>query len=587
MKKPIRKSGKKSKRILFSGIFYFYTYICLTLLFNINRVSANSDAYAMELNAKGRRALDNNPSEAIKLFEQALEIRKKIGENHFHTAAIYNNFGYAYAQLGDFENALPLLEKALAISEKIKNYQVMGSACNNIGLTFSYMGDNQKSLQYYIKALDIRKKYFKEKDDLTLACYLENLGNKWCDLGDPLKGITMLKEGNEIRKNVEDSPESNYTTTGSYAISLCKLADAYTDIGNYAQAIQLCENGLNLYKSIYGPHHVYTTNAYNSLYRIYIKKGDYENALRYSLLTLSIINSEYGKKNSYFMSSNLDVAELYYILGNSSLGLNYFTQFNDSAKSLLQSALRFDEKSRLAWQSKYITYWPASFLSAPAIADFVFCFKGVVLDSIAEDRATSLEVGSTERGSIAIKKLKSLQKAFSKIVLEKGDENDAFKIQEQIGLLERELASNFLSREHQRTNASITPADIMPALAGGGVVVDFIQFKDPKLKGEEAICLGAIITAEDNSPVFVRIDGGKSINRSIENLRSAINQGNAAEVEAQTKFLSEKLWQPVAAKIPERAKRLFICPDANLNFLSFAALLESDGRFVAEKYPIS
>jgi hypothetical protein len=40
-------------------------------------------------------------------------------------------------------------------------------------------------------------------------------------------------------------------------------------------------------------------------------------------------------------------------------------------------------------------------------------------------------------------------------------------------------------------------ADITPALAGAGILVDLIQFNDPKVKGDVSVCLGAIITGED------------------------------------------------------------------------------------------
>ena len=209
------------------------------------------------------------------------------------------------------------------------------------------------------------------------------------------------------------------------------------------------------------------------------------------------------------------------------------------------------------------------------------------MDSIAEDRSLAIAVGSNAEGSIILEKVNSLKGRLSKIVFEQAKESESSKLEDEIAGFQRELTAKYLGMNKQRSSVNVSMTEIMPALSGGGVLLDFIQFKDSKLKGEEASCLGAIITGEDNNPVFVRIDGGAAINRAIDSLRSAINQGNSGEVEAQTKFLSEKLWQPVAAKIPEGAKRLFICPDANLNFLSFAALLESDGRFVAEKYPIS
>jgi CHAT domain-containing protein len=315
--------------------------------------------------------------------------------------------------------------------------------------------------------------------------------------------------------------------------------------------------------------------------------GDYVKAMPLSERSLMIREKNLGHQNPVTATSLNSLARLNYLRGDIVASQNYATRHVRAKNYELQSVLTLDEKSRLSWQKENESFWSACVIESKQLAESALTRKGIVLESLAEDRALALAAGSSGAGANILQNIKSLQSRLSKIAFEQGKEAEANKLQNEIGLLQRELSAKYLGEGRQRSSTNITIADIMPALAGSGVLLDFIQFKDPKLKDDEATCLGTIITGEDNKPVFVRIDGGTAISRSIDVLRAAINQGNSSEVEAQTKFLSEKLWSPIAAKIPEGTKRLFLCPDANLNFLSFAALLESDGRFVAEKYPIT
>jgi hypothetical protein len=44
------------------------------------------------------------------------------------------------------------------------------------------------------------------------------------------------------------------------------------------------------------------------------------------------------------------------------------------------------------------------------------------------------------------------------------------------------------------------------------------------------------------------------------------------------------LWAPIQKLLPDGAKRVIISPDGQLNFISFATLLDSDQHFLAEKF---
>jgi CHAT domain-containing protein len=58
------------------------------------------------------------------------------------------------------------------------------------------------------------------------------------------------------------------------------------------------------------------------------------------------------------------------------------------------------------------------------------------------------------------------------------------------------------------------------------------------------------------------------------------------EMAAILQKLYQEVWEPIAQAFPANVNRVIISPDGQLNFLSFATLLDGDKRFIAEKYSI-
>ena len=50
--------------------------------------------------------------------------------------------------------------------------------------------------------------------------------------------------------------------------------------------------------------------------------------------------------------------------------------------------------------------------------------------------------------------------------------------------------------------------------------------------------------------------------------------------------LYDEVWEPVEQAFPVHTNRVIVSPDGQLNFLSFATLLDPEKGFVAEKYSI-
>lgn len=564
-------------------------------------------------------------AKARPLFERALEIRKKnLGIYHSHTAQSFYNLALNFLDMGDRDKALPMFETALKIKEKVvgKNHPEIVDTLGGLAAIYNLNSDYPKAISYTERALEINEKTLGAFHSMT-AFYLRNIAILNGKAGDYTKAISLCKRALEINERVL-GPEhpttastlttlaSQYQNIGDYinaeplikralAINEKKLGPLHPSTaatihnlglnsmhaGEFAKAVPFFEHSVEIIRKSLGSQHTTTAEYLANLGNAYFEQGNYAKAAQINEQALTILEQTFGPDSPPLINTYHSLAGCYYMIGEIHNARNYAIKLVNAKQRQLPTILTLDENSRLFWQNSNLDFWIACVLTPDLLQQVIFNQKGVVLDSLAEDRAMALAAGSSGEGASILEKIKSLQSRLSKITFEQGIKSEATKLQDEIGRLQRELTSKYLGRDRQRSSASLTMLDIMPALKDGGALVDFIEFKDHKLDGHEALCIGAIITDEDNNNVFVRIDGGTAINRAIDKLRTAINQGNSIEVEAQTKFLSEKLWSPIAAKIPEGTKRLFLCPDANLNFLSFAALLESDGRFVAEKYPIT
>jgi CHAT domain-containing protein len=492
--------------------------------------------------------------QAIKTCENLIIFYRT--NSKYSSGASYGAFllqaGQLYSQIGQYEKGLELANEGL---NKIE----------------AFIGDDSPSIIPFIQVTaTIRLAYLINQNQLSKPqkdrFYEENIS--------PL----LLRQYKLSKSHLGDENPQTAQSILFYAGALKKTT------GDWNQSLSLIDEAIGIYEKLKLINSLGYLNAVNTKARMLLESGKNSEAKQYAKNNLYLYDgqsSDFIQVASGGLSSTL---ELLYLLDIQDNVYKYVSQILAEYRRQLSTILILDENTKLSWQQQKIREACFYIMTPPQISKFLFDWKGIILDSVVEDR--NILALARKNNDKQAEELEQLQAEFSKLSFENGNKDEISLLQKNIATTHRAL-SNKYSRNQKYSNFNTEMSDIMPALSGGGVLVDFIEFQDPKLKGEESTCFGAIITGEDNSPFFVRIDGGKSINRSIENLRSAINQGDAAEVEAQTKFLSQKLWQPVAAKIPEGAKRLFICPDANLNFLSFAALLESDGRFVAEKYPIS
>jgi CHAT domain-containing protein len=317
-------------------------------------------------------------------------------------------------------------------------------------------------------------------------------------------------------------------------------------LGDYAKARELQERALAIYEKVLGPQHPDTAISLNGLATTYSAIGDLASARSFASRASAAIDRN------------------------------------------LQSVLSMDEKSRLGWQNENLSMDVfASVLRPEQIAQLSLRWKGVVLASLMEDRALTMAFSKNKNSSKELQELQGLRTQLAKIAFDQNKKEEADKISEKIGAIQRSMASRSTGFGRVRASADLTVDTILPALSGGSVFVDFFEFNDPKLKGDERLHYGAILIAEDGTPVFIRIPDRMAIDSAADAIRTAVKNGDEQSLQENLATLSKKLWQPVAEKISTETKRIIVSPDGKLSFISFAALMDGEGKFICEKYLIS
>jgi CHAT domain-containing protein len=209
------------------------------------------------------------------------------------------------------------------------------------------------------------------------------------------------------------------------------------------------------------------------------------------------------------------------------------------------------------------------------------------MDSLLEDRALAKTFAKDKDTVQPLRELRSLQNRLSRLSFTQDKTNESAGIIEQISAIQRKMANRTHVFGRVRASADLTLDSILPALSGGAMFVDFLEFSDPKLTGDAKLHYGASLLTEDGNPIFIRIPDRVGIDRAVDAVHSSLLKGDENLLISSLSELSEKLWKPIGEKVPSSINRLIICPDGKLNFVSFASLLDSEKKFVCEKYMLN
>jgi CHAT domain-containing protein/Tfp pilus assembly protein PilF len=530
-------------------------------------------------------------AKAESLYEQALQIWKKaLGEEHPYTAGTLNNLAVLYNHLGEYDKAEAVLQQVLRIAQKVlgPEHPDTVTSLGNLANLYEDMGSYGKAEPLLQQVLQIQKKVL-GPEHADVATSLDNLATLYDHLGEYDKAEPLYKQALQIRKKVlgEERPDT--------AISLNNLALLYDHLGEYDKAEPLYKQALQIRKKVLGEERPDTAISLNNLAGLYDDKGEYDKAEPLFRQAFQIWMKVLGPKHPNTASVLENLAVLKFDLGDILAAKALARQSAQTRLAILSKVLAFtSEPERLAYQDTLTPYTLfAMFDGCDAeLAAAVLRYKGVVLDSLIEDRLVA-ETSKIPQDRELLARLGADKRQLGQFLLQTpnqptGDVNKKIEaLEHEVEQIEGQLARHVAGLGRARRALGIMVEQVQAVLPQDGALIEYVRYAHylGKRKGERRY--GAVVLPAAGNPIWVPLGPAANLEQLVASYqKSARGETDAIKLEADLRKLHDQIWMPVERVLQPGIKRVIFSPDGQLNFVSFATLLTADGHFLAERYAL-
>jgi tetratricopeptide (TPR) repeat protein len=530
-------------------------------------------------------------AKAEPLYQEALRIVQKVlGSEHPDTASSLDNLAELYRAMGEYAKAEPLSKEALEIRQKVLGREHPGTAVslNNLGALYLEMGEYAKAESLYQEALKIRQKVLGPEHPYT-ASSLDNLSGLYQEMGEYTKAEPLLQEALKIRQKVL-GPEHPATAT-----SLNSLASLCLAMGEYAKAEPLLQETLRIRQKVLGPEHPDTAHSLNDLAELYQEMGEYAKAEPLLQEALRIGQKVLGPEHPDTAGGIESLAYCEFDLGRIDEATALARQASAAELKILANMFSFtSEQQRLAYLDIFRPYSLFPFLKGtePDLAVAVLRYKGVVLDSIVEDRLLAGASQGSEDQKL-VEQLNLDKGQLGQLLLQpaqKLSENTNQRIEAlegEVEKIESQLAQHVAGLGRARHALGVSLEQVQPSIPDDGALIEYLRYRHYQGKNQWEERYGAVVLFSKGAPLWIPLLKANEIEALVRRYGTLVRGSpEEDELSANLQALYQALWAPIGQALPSQTKRIIISPDGELNFISFATLLTKDKQFLAQRYNI-
>ncbi len=294
--------------------------ILLSILLLFFVISVGSAAFCQENNLLEAKDLTRQIYELYQLghYNQAVPLAEKaltlfetaVGPEHPFVSSALNNLANLHMALGNYTQAEPLLKRSLAIDEHFfgPDHEETASGLNNLATLYYYLGDYGKAEKHHRRAIKIRETVL-GPDDPAVAISLNNLAAVYDAQGRYDEARTLYERSLDIREKVygPDHPR--------VASALNNLAGLFEITGDYVQAELYYQRALGIEEKILGPNHPNVASTLNNLGLVYDAMGEYIRAEPLYRRSLFIKEQVLGPNHPEVAGTLNNLAEIHTALG--------------------------------------------------------------------------------------------------------------------------------------------------------------------------------------------------------------------------------------------------------------------------------
>jgi CHAT domain-containing protein/tetratricopeptide (TPR) repeat protein len=528
------------------------------------------------------------------LSQRALKIYEtKAGPEHPNTATVLNNQAMLYQDISDYAKAEPLLQRALAISEKAlgPDHPEVAFRLNNLAVLYmDQLGEFARAEPLLLRALKIRETALGPEHLLTVAT-LMNLASCYDYLHQTEKAESLYQKCVSLQEKLE--PDHAAT-----AITLSNFGHFYAKLDQSAKAEALYRRALKIEEKAVGLDHPDTALILQNLAWARIDNGDLADAEQLYRRALKIDETTFGPDHPDTERVLRNLAALKIDQGKANDALTLAVRADKAGQKRLANILSFtSEEQRLAFANTVAPYNVLGTLGRAAeLAQVVLRYKGIVLDSLLEDRlAAEASANPTQRETVG--QARAAKQRLMKLLLEvpkdaseearRKRELEKEQLSKRVEELEASLARQFAGLGKARRALGVTVAQVQGALAAKQVLIELVLYNHYLGKNKSEGRYGALVIVPSGETKWVPLGNAADIKKSVSLYqKSARGQTDEATLNRALRGLHAQIWEGIEKVLPPDARTVIISPDAELSFVSFATLLAADGKFLGEKYSI-
>ncbi len=493
------------------------------------------------------------------------------------------------------------LDRALVIAEQHRHADTTERTLLSLGSLYEDVGDFARADAAYARAQSLQEARPHAPPELAHRVTLARARTAW-KLGD------LKLAGDLLQRLLDEDARRHGADSAEAAIALNNVASVQASAGdldaaraNVARAI-----AINTRLAPEGGDLAANLSLSGSLAE---RAGDDAHAESDYRSALALLAHLHGDTDARTDGARVNLELLLAAQGRTAEALQVDAVHAAAFKLGLRDVLALgDEQQGLAWvHARNPLSLLATLGAAQPLAQAALNYQGAVTDAVLAHRARTPQAASPEQ-SAALENWRRARRELTQLEIRRstGDIDD--EATERLAAMragtpalgDRDRAAAALATaqaEVLRLGASVsraTPsldlavADVQHALSAGTALVDFIRYSRYLGRSRFEDSFGALVLSPTAPVRWVPLGAAHDTERAIDLLQSMIVGTVTPDgLRAVLRDLHTRLVGPLLAAMPADTRQWLVAPDGALNRLSFATLLDDQGRFLAERLVIT
>ncbi|MFH1688344.1 MAG: CHAT domain-containing tetratricopeptide repeat protein [bacterium] len=539
--------------------------------------------------------------------QQALALYRDLyGPNHPLVARCMSNLTLLGGRLGHFIEAEILQKQAIAILESRSpaDDSSLVLPLNSLATLYYRQGRMAKAIPALKKAIDVGVAV-NGPDDYWVRFCRSNLADIYRELGryDEAEDLFV-----EILGTFGCMVAADYRPM-DHARTLHDLALLHRRQGRSADALPLLVKARSLAESVVGEDHPAISLYLSSLAGALGDVGRLDSAAILMARSLEIRTSALGPDNYATAALEEDYSRLLRRKGEFARALPLAEHAAGTLRRVFaDNALALSEKDALTYSRHLrssLDNFVACFVSARdtgqagsrVAAELILSGKGRVADGLFSRGRRFAEQDDPELQNLATAWRSARQELSQMYVMGAFDDQGAppariDSLSQVVDDLEAELSLSSTKYRRLRTGQNVSLDRIIEALPDGAVMIEYFNYgHDTATVGERSSRYLALVIADSTEPIVCDLASGSLVDSLVSEYRAHLRQvasrpymptaTDKAAYETVARALYDCLLAPLKRQLDGK-DLILIAPDAALNLVAFAGLVDRQGRYLIE-----